>query len=106
MRGEALADLLTSKLLSNNSNGAPSTPTTPLPSKEQIFSWVPDEDFSKALLKLEADQLEIAYKIGVLYVKNGQVREDEMFGNGTLQRELDAHQTNTVFLFSGNLPGI
>ena len=32
---------------------------------------------------MEADLAEVAYKFGVLYVREGQVREEEMFGNST-----------------------
>ena len=45
------------------------------------LTWIPDDGICHSLLKIETDQAEKCYKFGVLYVKEGQSREDDMFSN-------------------------
>jgi RAP1 GTPase activating protein 1 len=39
-------------------------------------------DFPQALFKLEMSQFVTSYKFGVLYVREGQRNENDMFSNG------------------------
>jgi hypothetical protein len=40
-----------------------------------------------------------AYKFGVIYAKEGQTHEDEMFGNGTVLLSPSTYPPSTFFLF-------
>jgi len=47
------------------------------------FSKVKDPALNTDLLDMERKMIAKNYKFGILYVKEGQTKENEMFANGT-----------------------
>ena len=47
------------------------------------FYQVKDLAIEKSLLKIERNHVTYNYKFGVLYCREGQVEENDMFSNGT-----------------------
>jgi len=74
LRGEILSELITPKFSPNSH-----------------LTWVPEEALCHALLKIETEQAESGYKFGVVYVKEGQTKEDDMFSNSTRPFFLFSH---------------
>jgi hypothetical protein len=52
------------------------------------FSKVKDPMLCNDLLEMERKMISKNYKFGILYVKQGQTKENEMFANGTLPSSL------------------
>jgi hypothetical protein len=57
------------------------------------FSKVKDSALNTDLLDMERKMIAKNYKFGILYVKEGQTKENEMFANGT-------HQIFIVFVYT------
>lgn len=59
------------------------------------FCKVKDPALNKELVEMERKLIPKNYKIGLLYVKQGQTKENDMFANGTLLDLEPSHQLIT-----------
>ena len=55
---------------------------------KSITNWDPRADLAKPLVKYEEKLRQNCFKFGVLYVREGQTEENEIFGNSKIGTKL------------------